>query len=52
MVPSEEYINEILEIFDNNNIPKNNRLIYQALHRKAKDFPILPLKEEENIKTR
>lgn len=48
-VPSYEDINMIMNIFDIYGVPKHDRLIYQALHRVARDFPIFPLllNEEE-----
>ena len=48
-VPTYEDVNMIMNIFDIYGVPKYERLIYQALHRVARDFPIFPLllNEEE-----
>ncbi len=48
-VPTYEDIFMIMNIFDVYGVPKHDKLIYQALHRVARDFPIFPLllSEEE-----
>ena len=42
-VPTYTDVQMIMNLFDIYNVPKNHRLIYQALHRVARDFPIFPL---------
>lgn len=49
-VPTYEDVNMIMNIFDIYGVPKHNRLIYQALHRVARDFPIFPLLMTEEEK--
>lgn len=48
--PTKDDIEEIFNLFDENNIPKLDSLIYIALNRKARGNPILPLlnMEKEN----
>ena len=46
-LPTKNDVEEIFTILDENSIPKDSRLIYNALHRKALNCPVLPLK---NIK--
>ena len=41
--PTIEDISKIFELFEDNNIIKNHRLIYTALYRYSKNLPILPL---------
>lgn len=48
--PSYEDIQMIMNIFDVYEIPKHPKLIYQALHRLARDYPIFPLLVSEDEK--
>ena len=50
-IPSREDIEEVFELFDANCIPKYNKLIYTALHRKALGVPVLPLLSQEKVKS-
>ena len=52
--PTEEDISNIFQLFNEYKIPKSDKLIYIALHRKALGIPMIPLKdlEEEKVKTR
>ncbi len=51
IVPSEEDIQNILDLLDQYNIPKYNRVVYSALARQAFGYPILPFvnMEEKNM---
>ena len=48
-IPSYDDIALVLNIFDMLNIPKYRKLVYQALHRVSRNFPIFPLLEEEKV---
>lgn len=48
-IPTYEDVSLIMNLFDMYNIPKCNKLIYQALHRYARGFSVVPLLiEDEN----
>ncbi len=49
-VPTYEDVLMIMNLFDIYNVPKHNRLIYQALHRVARNYPIFPLLLSEDEK--
>lgn len=49
-VPTYDDVLMIMNLFDIYNVPKHNRLIYQALHRVARGFPVFPLLIEEDEK--
>ena len=53
-VPTKEEVDSVLNLFDQYEIPRFNKLIYIALYRMAKGNPILPLVtlEKEKNKSR
>ena len=52
-VPTREDIENIFATFEENDIPKTSKLVYIALYRLAKNWPILPLaNQDEKAKTR